>query len=71
MSKEFGLLMIARRKKRSIKRENHIRYFRIFCKEEGITQNISKVGCPYDNASMERYYNILKNVLTNLYPYHI
>jgi transposase InsO family protein len=28
-----------------------------FCKSAGITQSMSKAGCPYDNAPMERYYN--------------
>lgn len=31
---------------------------------------MSKAGCPYDNAPMERYYNTLKNELTNLHYYH-
>jgi putative transposase len=32
-----------------------------FCKERKITQSMSKAGCPYDNAVMERYFNTLKN----------
>ena len=31
-----------------------------FCKDNNITQSMSKAGCPYDNAPMERYYNTLK-----------
>ncbi len=44
--------------------------FTEFCEEIGITQSMSKAGCPYDNAPMERYYNTLKNELTNLHYYH-
>ena len=28
-----------------------------YCKSKGITQSMSKSGCPYDNAPMERYFN--------------
>lgn len=31
---------------------------------------MSKAGCPYDNAPMERYYNTLKNEEINLHYYH-
>ena len=31
-----------------------------YCEEKGITQSMSRAGCPYDNAPMERYYNTLK-----------
>lgn len=41
--------------------------FVTFCKEHGITQSMSKAGCPYDNAPMERYYNSLKAELINRY----
>ena len=37
--------------------------FTDFCKEHGITQNMSRPGCPYDNAPMERYFNTLKSEL--------
>lgn len=37
-----------------------------FCKKHGITQSMSRPGCPYDNAPMERYYNTLKAELINL-----
>ena len=38
-----------------------------YCLENGITQSMSKTGCPYDNAHMERYYNSLKEELINRY----
>lgn len=41
-----------------------------FCETSKITQSMSKAGCPYDNAPMERYYNTLKNELINLHDYH-
>ena len=34
--------------------------FTEFCSMWNITQSMSKAGCPYDNAPMERYYNTLK-----------
>jgi transposase InsO family protein len=40
-----------------------------FCKELGITQSMSKPGCPYDNAPMERYFNTLKAELLHLRKY--
>lgn len=44
--------------------------FTKFCKEVGLIQNMSRAECLYDNALMERYYNTLKNKLTNLHFYH-
>lgn len=44
--------------------------FTDFCAKSGITQSMSKAGCPYDNAPMERYYNTLKNELIYLHYYH-
>ncbi|WP_067322983.1 IS3 family transposase, partial [Streptobacillus felis] len=38
-----------------------------YCEEQGIIQSMSKVGCPYDNAVMERYYNTLKEEYLNNY----
>ena len=35
--------------------------FTEFCESINITQSMSKAGCPYDNAPMERYFNTLKN----------
>jgi len=40
-----------------------------FCKSIGITQSMSKPGCPYDNAPMERYFNTLKAELINIHSY--
>lgn len=37
-----------------------------FCKSKGIIQSMSKTGCPYDNAPMERFYKTLKSEL--IYP---
>ena len=37
--------------------------FTEFCKSNGVTQSMSRAGCPYDNAPMERYFNTLKNEL--------
>ncbi len=34
-----------------------------FCESANITQSMSKAGCPYDNAPMERYFSTLKNEL--------
>jgi transposase InsO family protein len=31
---------------------------------------MSKAGCPYDNAPMERYYTTLKNELISHHYYH-
>ena len=39
-----------------------------YCESNGICQSMSKAGCPYDNAPMERFYNTLKNEL--IYPNH-
>ena len=41
-----------------------------FCASKGITQSMSKAGCPYDNAPMERYFNTLKSELLYLYDYN-
>ena len=42
--------------------------FILYCQEFGIRQSMSRAGCPYDNAAMERYYNTLKEEL--IYQYH-
>lgn len=39
-----------------------------YCKEKRVIQSMSKAGCPYANAPMERFYNTLKNEL--IYPNH-
>ncbi len=41
-----------------------------FCRQEKITQSMSKAGCPYDNAPMERYYNTLKSECIDLHHFH-
>ena len=37
-----------------------------FCKDNNITQSMSKAGCPYDNAPMERFYNTFKSNFYNI-----
>ena len=37
-----------------------------FCEEHYVQQSMSRAGCPYDNAPMERFYNTLKNEYFNL-----
>ncbi len=39
------------------------------CSSQSITQSMSRAGCPYDNAPMERYYNTLKAELVNQYNF--
>ena len=43
--------------------------FVYFCATENITQSMSRAGCPYDNAPMERYFNTLKNELIYHHSY--
>ena len=43
--------------------------FTDFCEEHDLTQSMSKAGCPYDNAPMERYFNMLKNEEIYLHEY--
>lgn len=45
------------------------REFVEFCRENGIVQSMSRAGCPYDNAPMERYFNTLKAEEVNLHKY--
>lgn len=40
-----------------------------FCESVHASQSMSKAGCPYDNAPMERYFNTLKNECVNLYEF--
>ncbi|WP_152967809.1 integrase core domain-containing protein, partial [Oxobacter pfennigii] len=40
------------------------------CSSIDIQQSMSKAGCPYDNAPMERYFNTLKNELIYHHYYH-
>lgn len=44
--------------------------FVLFCEELGIQQSMSRAGCPYDNAPMERYYNSLKAELIDRFHFH-
>lgn len=39
------------------------RKFTDYCSAHNVTQSMSRAGCPYDNAPMERYFNTLKNEL--------
>ena len=39
--------------------------FTDFCEQKKITQSMSKAGCPYDNAPMERFYGTLKREYVN------
>lgn len=41
-----------------------------FCESIKIQQSMSKAGCPYDNAPMERYFNTLKDELIYHHYYH-
>ena len=43
--------------------------FTEFCSKQCITQSMSRAGCPYDNAPMERYYNSFKSELVNLFNF--
>ena len=40
--------------------------FSNFCEQNYVQQSMSRAGCPYDNAPMERFYNTLKNEYFNL-----
>lgn len=40
--------------------------FSEYCKEKEIIQSMSKAGCPYDNAPMERFFNTFKNTFYNI-----
>nr|WP_093426701.1 IS3 family transposase [Hathewaya proteolytica] len=43
--------------------------FTEFCASNNVVQSMSKAGCPYDNAPMERYFNTFKNEFLNLYNF--
>jgi transposase InsO family protein len=43
--------------------------FSMFCENNFVQQSMSKAGCPYDNAVMERFYNTLKNEYLNLHRF--
>lgn len=40
-----------------------------YCREHGIKQSMSKAGCPYDNAPMERFYNTFKSCFYYRYTF--
>lgn len=41
-----------------------------FCYKNNIKQSMSRAGCPYDNAVIERFYNTFKNEFFNLYSFN-
>ncbi|MBW7798855.1 integrase core domain-containing protein, partial [Streptococcus thermophilus] len=43
--------------------------FNKFCDKNYVQQSMSKAGCPYDNAVMERFYNTLKHEFYYLYMF--
>ena len=43
--------------------------FTDYCSDHNITQSMSRAGCPYDNAPMERYFNTLKSELIYQHSY--
>lgn len=43
--------------------------FNAYCKQRYIQQSMSRAGCPYDNAVIERYFNTLKHECTNHYNF--
>lgn len=44
--------------------------FNDFCGGNHVQQSMSRTGCPYDNAPMERFYNTLKNEYFNLFTFN-
>lgn len=44
--------------------------FNNYCKKHHIQQSMSRAGCPYDNAPMERFYNTFKNEFFYLYTFN-
>ncbi len=45
------------------------RKFTNFCEQQGIQQSMSRAGCPYDNAPMERFFNTLKHEFFHCYRF--
>lgn len=41
--------------------------FTSYCEKHHVIQSMSRAGCPYDNAPMERFYNTFKNEYINRY----
>ena len=44
--------------------------FNEFCAKNYVQQSMSRAGCPYDNAVMERFYNTLKHEFYYLYKFN-
>lgn len=44
--------------------------FTEYCLENNITQSMSKAGCPYDNAVMERFFRTMKFELINRFEFN-
>ncbi len=44
--------------------------FTEFCESVSVTQSMSRAGCPWQNAPMERYFNTLKSELIYLHHFH-
>ena len=44
--------------------------FTEFCSKNSVIQSMSRAGCPYDNAPMERFYNTLKNEFYYLFSFN-
>ncbi len=40
-----------------------------FCENHGIKQSMSRAGCPYDNAPMERFFNTVKHEFFHCYRF--
>lgn len=45
------------------------REFNNFCIKNYVQQSMSRAGCPYDNAPMERFFNTFKNEFYNIYSF--
>lgn len=43
--------------------------FNEFCEKNHVQQSMSRAGCPYDNAVMERFFNTLKHEFYYLYKF--
>lgn len=41
----------------------------IFVEKNFVQQSMSRAGCSYDNALIERFYNMFKNEFYNLYSF--
>ncbi|MBR1779061.1 MAG: transposase family protein [Clostridia bacterium] len=43
--------------------------FTTFCKQNNVIQSMSRAGCLFDNAPMERYFNTFKSCFFNIYQF--